>query len=107
MESVEYAEFKCSSGKTVDLRPRSYEEWEAQEDKRLEMAAQLDEMEKDGKKSEAHLRLQRLYREVRTLRLTACVKDFAARKSGLGLGDVAEIEKELERLESFTVPEGN
>jgi hypothetical protein len=98
---------KVSSGLEVEIRPRTYGEWEEQEEMRLKYYEHLPELAKTGRVSEAELIMQRGGLVVRNARLGVWVKNFADVKSKLTLRDIAEIEKAAVALESVEIQEGN
>ena len=102
-----YTEFKVSSGLTVQIRPRSYAEWEKQEDQRLELISSLPAVMEAGKMQAAELLVQKQYRQVRTERLVIWVKDFLQHKDSLTMRDIKEIETAAEALEAVEIPLGN
>lgn len=104
MRNNDYMTVTLSSGKTVDLRPRTFDEWEKQDDERL---TAMEAAQSTGANLPAMVFLQRVERTLRGRRLETCVRDFAARKSVLTLRDVVEIEKHIVSLESEEIPLGN
>lgn len=107
MNTFTFTRFKTSSGLDVAIRPRSYAEWEKQEDARIAAIDGIPALLEEGKRPEAETILQRVYRDARSARLNAWVDDFDKLKGKLTLRDVAEIEKAAEALELPEVTVGN
>jgi hypothetical protein len=104
---MDYTKLKVSSGLEVEIRPRTYGEWESHEDARLEAIDSVPGLVAEGKRPEAEKVLQRTYRQVRSARLASWVKDFAGLKNKLTLRDIGEIEKAAEALEVAEIEMGN
>lgn len=104
---MNHSPLKLSTGLEVHIRPRSYQEWEDQEDARLVMVEELAELNREGKTRESEVHVQRCYRRMRRDRLTCWIKDFERIKTGLSLRDVAEIEKAAQEMEAGEIPLGN
>jgi hypothetical protein len=102
-----YTKLKVSSGLEAEIRPRTYGEWEAQEDARLAAIDGIPALIDEGKRPEAEKVLQRVYRDSRSTRLASWVKDFDSLKDKLTLRDIAEIEKAAEALEVLEIEQGN
>ena len=104
---MKYSKLKVSSGLEVEIRARSYGEWEEQEDVRLAAISGVPALLDADKRPEAETVLQRVYRESRSARLQVQVKDFAKLKAKLTLRDIAEIERSCASLEAVEIAEGN
>ncbi len=104
---MNYTELKLSSGQTVQVRARTYEEWEGMEQERLDMLEELAKPEIADSPRRIEGLLQRRFHLLRGKLLAMQVKDFAKLKPGLSLRDVAEIEKKAKELEELEIPLGN
>jgi hypothetical protein len=104
---MSFIRLKVSSGLEVEIRPRSYEEWEKQEDARLAAIEGVPALLDAGKRPQGEMLLQRAFRDTRSLRLAVWVKDFPKLKGKLTLRDIAEIERFAEALEAVEIAEGN
>jgi hypothetical protein len=106
-EVYKYTEFTTSSGKTVSIRPRYYNEWETQELSRLDSMRTIKERS-DAKDSEgANLEWALSLQSSRNAQLNSWIKDFDTVKSSLTLRDIAEIEEACDKLEKIEIPLGN
>ena len=99
-EASAYQEKKLSSGRVVHIRPRTYDEWEAQEGVRLKAVEDVPALSKAGDIQGAELAFQRAALQTRGLRLSVWVKDFAKERNKLTMRDIAEIENAAVELES-------
>ena len=104
---MHYTKLRVSSGAEVEIRPRTYAEWEQQEELRIKAVESVPNLAQGGNIQEVELGLQRANLKVRNARLGLWVKDFAGKKANLSLRDVAEIEKAALDLESAEIPLGN
>ena len=95
---ADYQDFKTPSGKIVQVRQRTYEEWEEVEAERLAKADTLLELQATTPQK-AILQDMRNVTTHRDKNLALWVKDWAKVKKGLVLGDVAAIEKYCHDLE--------
>lgn len=102
-----FTKFTCTSGTSVMVRARTYEEWEQQEDQRLELLASVTALVDKQQLAEADAQTQKAYRKLRAARLATCVEGFAAAKKTLNMRDVDEIEQHIDTLERVAVPLGN
>ncbi|MBD8896225.1 hypothetical protein IG626_09445 [Desulfovibrio desulfuricans] len=104
---ADYQEFKTPSGVVVQVRQRTYPEWEENELNRMACADKISSAEKGGDHT-ALLEGQRLYHNLRGARLTLWVKDWEkVKKGGISLGDVNAIEKHCLALENGEISEKN
>ena len=103
---ADYQDFKTPSGKSVQVRQRSYEEWEQVEAERLTRADALIELQADSPQK-AILQDMRNVTAHREANLALWVKDWANVKKGLVLGDVAAIEKHCRDVEYGEIAEKN
>jgi hypothetical protein len=101
---MDYTKLKVSSGIEVAIRPRTYEEWEKQENERLRMVEMIDSL---ADTPAQNLALQRTALALRDARLNLYVEQFAKKKKELTLRDIAEIEKFALKLEGEEIPLGN
>lgn len=104
---MDYAEKKLSSGLAVQIRSRSYAEWEKHEEQRLDDSGTIAALKDEGKDAESSVALQRAALAFRNACLAAWVKDFEKIKSRLGLRDIAEIEEAAIAMETPEIEMGN
>lgn len=105
--ALSYIDKTVSSGAVVKIRPRTYEEWEKQEEERLKSIEAVPNLAQGGNIQEVELSLQRANLAVRNSRLSVWVKDFDKVKGKLTLRDIAEIEQAALELEQMEIPLGN
>jgi len=102
-----YSEHTLSSGTVVQIRPRTYEEWEAHEDERLQYLERLRAMQESGSVTGLDVEMFKGRKELRGKMLACWIKDFDNEKTRLRLPDIAEIEREASKMESEEIPLGN
>lgn len=102
-----YTPVTTSSGMQVEIRSRTYTEWEAQEEQRLKSLEGVAVLEEEDKKMQAELAMQRAGLSMRNARLATWVKNFDKVKSSLTVHDITEIEKAALKLEQEEIPLGN
>lgn len=107
MQTHVYTPFTLSSGLAVEIRSRTYEEWEKQEEERLALLESVPNIAKEGNMQDLELALQKAALSVRNGRLALWVNSFEGMKSQLTLREIAEIEKKALELEELEVPLGN
>jgi hypothetical protein len=103
-DKTEYRTVRLSSGASVRIRPRTYGEWEEQEEARMDM---IDGISGNPDAERQSLTLQRAGIVIRNSRLNSWVEGFAGKKGELSLRDVAEIEKFALECEALEIPLGN
>lgn len=104
---MEYAKHTLVSGLTVNLRGRSYDEWDAYEKERLSALEATGKMFMEGQTAQAEIKIGQDYREFREKRLALWVMDFSEVRASLSLRDVAEIERLCADLEKEEVEQKN
>ena len=104
---MQYVPHTLTSGLEVFLRPRTYAEWEKQEEARLQELEAIPKLTKEKRLGEAEISMQRGGLVVRNARLSCWIKDFSGLKEKLTLRDIAEIEDAAIALETVEIPLGN
>lgn len=104
---MNYTTYTLSTGKTVNLRSRTYAEWEKQEQERLAELEKLDTLLYDEDVRKANRAAQRGYISLRTSLLAMQMENFEQEKDTLTLREVEEIEKLTSALETEEIPLGN
>lgn len=100
--NLAYEKITAPSGLEVEIRSRTYAEWEAHETERIR--AIRDMRDNPSGFDMAAFESGRFLRS----RILACqVRDFETVKAGLTLRDIEFIEKKAEGLETLEVPLGN
>ena len=100
----EYQELSLSSGRIVRMRPRTYREWEDQEESRLKAVEDMNAMADPDARG---LVMQRVSLSIRNARLDRWVENFAIEKESLSLREVEEIERIALDCEKEEIPLGN
>ena len=98
---TKYTDFTTSEGNSVRLRPRSFAEWEAHEEMRLEAVKPIREAiaREDSAETEYHAR--KLLLDMRKTVLNTCVENFDQKSHELSLREIDEIEREIEVIEKL------
>jgi len=100
-----YQEVTVSSGLKVHMRPRTYEEWEKQEQAKITELERISAL--DGQALGLEAAIQRANLALRGDRLSVWVKDFAKEKGNYSLREIAEVEKIALDMENIEIPLGN
>jgi hypothetical protein len=104
---ADYQDYQTPSGKIVQVRQRSYEEWEQIEADRIANGEKLLEQRKTNINA-ASIEEHKWLNVLRSRLLGLWVKDWEkVKKSGITLGDVNAIEKHCYGLESDEIAEKN
>lgn len=102
-----YQEITLASKKAVEIRSRTYVEWEESMNKAAELDTPYVKAVKNGDTMEAAVLSSKNSLIMREARLQCWVKDWPAQKAKLSLTDVAEIETVAYALERGEVLEKN
>lgn len=103
---ADYQKFKTPSGVVVQVRQRTYPEWEEVETDRLAKADALLEL-RAATPEKSVLQEMRNITAHRERNLALWVKDWAEVKKGLVMGDIAAIEKHCRDSEYGELVEKN
>lgn len=103
---ADYQDFKTPSGKIVQVRQRSYEEWEETESLRVANAEKIIDLRKTDPAGASSAELRSLV-DFRSRLINLWVKDWEKHKKTLTLGDVAAIEKHCMAMERDEIAEKN
>lgn len=104
---MQYQKHTLASGLQVELRPRTYAEWEDDIRTRERLLNEKFEAMRESNPGLVEVAFNVLGVDFREKRLALCVRDWEAVKGGLSLRDVREVEKTLTDLEASDVETGN
>ena len=95
------------SGRTVNLRGRTYTEWETCEAERVAQLETIGKLIADGNAIAAEVAVQRQFVASREKKLALCVENWSELRGQLSLRDVTAIETLSGKMEQAEIAAGN